>query len=671
MSVVSRRQFVTGTGLVAATVALAACGAREEQASDIPTEQEATQSEPVEEQAAAEATALSLDSAAWQYNADDNIYYQLGVSYCEKPADENYEQLAIFVPGAYFEATDNGDGTFTCMPHDGQAVGDYTATTAPIVMPVNTPGYSAQEPLSEYASQTTYTGQGFVYVHAGCRGRDHGAPAGVVDLKAAVRFLRASSANMAGNTDRIFTFGMSGGGAQSAVMGATGNSDLYEPYLEAIGAAKTSDAILGSMDWCPITGLDVADEAYEWMMGPTRSGLSEEEQEISDAMAGAFATYLNEAGIVDESGSMLTLTESDDGIYQAGSYYQRVLQTIETSLNDFLSDTEFPYDASAAGDGMGGFGGPQGGFANGDGAPDGAEAPDGAGAPDGETSTGEEGFGPGPNGSTGGARRGAGGPAFSTEADAGEGEIPEGDLPSGEQPDGITPDGEAPSQGTNGDASFESKDNISRTEAAGGVEISGTYETASDYIDALNANGEWVSYDEASNTATIESVSAFCVALKQASKSLGAFDQFDRGQGENTLFGVNGKAAHFDETLADILEDQSSSYAADYAADLQLVDDLDTDMQTRVNMYTPLYYLLPTSEGQGTSEPAKYWRIRSGINQGDTALTTELNLALALQADDRVESVDFAAVWGLGHTMAERTGSSEENFIAWVKECLA
>ena len=668
MSVVSRRQFVTGAGLVAAAAALAACGAQEEQTNDGPTEQEAAQPESVEEQATTEAATLSLDSAAWQYNADDNIYYQLGVSYCEKPADENYEQLAIFVPGAYFEATDNGDGTFTCMPHDGQAVGDYTATTAPIVMPVNTPGYSAQEPLGEYTSQTTYTGQGFVYVHAGCRGRDHGAPAGVVDLKAAVRFLRASSANMAGNTDRIFTFGMSGGGAQSAVMGATGDSDLYEPYLAAIGAAKTSDVVLGSMDWCPITGLDVADEAYEWMMGPTRSGLSEEEQEISDAMAGAFATYLNEAGIVDESGSMLTLTESDDGIYQAGSYYQRVMQTIETSLNDFLSDTEFPYDASAAGGGMGGFGGPRGGAAGGDGAPDNAGEGDvpGVDIPDVGTDTGGEGYGPGPNGTAGGARRGAGGPAFSTDANVGEGAIPEG-----EQPDGAMPDGEAPSRDANDDTSFEGRDNISRTEASGGVEISGTYETATDYIDALNANGEWVSYDEASNTATIESVSAFCVALKQASKSLGAFDQFDRGQGENTLFGVDGKAAHFDALLADILEDQSSSYAADYAADLQLVDSLDTDMQTRVNMYTPLYYLLPTSEGQGTSEPAKYWRIRSGINQGDTALTTELNLALALQADDRVKSVDFAAVWGLGHTMAERTGSSDENFIAWVKECLA
>ena len=45
----------------------------------------------------------------------------------------------------------------------------------------------------------------------------------------------------------------------------------------------------------------------------------------------------------------------------------------------------------------------------------------------------------------------------------------------------------------------------------------------------LNADGEWVSYDEATNTATISSVSAFVTALKQAAKSLGAFDQLDRG----------------------------------------------------------------------------------------------------------------------------------------------
>ena len=48
----------------------------------------------------------------------------------------------------------------------------------------------------------------------------------------------------------------------------------YYPYLESIGAAMTdengkkiSDAIEGSMCWCPVTSLDSADEAYEWNMG--------------------------------------------------------------------------------------------------------------------------------------------------------------------------------------------------------------------------------------------------------------------------------------------------------------------------------------------------------------------------------------------------------------------
>lgn len=64
-------------------------------------------------------------------------------------------------------------------------------------------------------------------------------------------------------------------------------------------------------------------------------------------------------------------------------------------------------------------------------------------------------------------------------------------------------------------------------------------------------------------------------------------------------------------------------------------------------------------------------RIRSGIAQSDTSLTTELNLAMALQNDERVDGVDFVAVWGQGHTQAERMGSATDNFVSWVRECMA
>ncbi|MBR1913498.1 MAG: hypothetical protein IJ827_01575 [Lachnospiraceae bacterium] len=287
------------------------------------------QAETQEQQAETSVNLAKLDMNAWQYNADDDVYYQIGLRYCETPADENYESLAVFVPGAYFTGIENADGSYTCEINTDAKVGKFTVKDAPIVMPVDTPGYAAQAPLTEYSSFTEYTKQGFVYVHAGCRGRDAGAPAGVTDMKAAIRFLRYNAGQTPGDTERIFVFGMSGGGAQSALIGATGDSSLYEPYLEQIGAAMdVSDAVLGSMDWCPITNLESADAAYEWMMGNTRSGLSEEEQAISDALASAYADYINAEGIKDPEGKILTLEASKEGIMQSARHRLKIGHTL-------------------------------------------------------------------------------------------------------------------------------------------------------------------------------------------------------------------------------------------------------------------------------------------------------------------------------------------------------
>ena len=347
------------------------------------------------------------------------------------------------------------------------------------------------------------------------------------------------------------------------------------------------------------------------MMGTTRSGLSDEEQQISDKLAQAYASYVNSAGFTDENGNALTLTESNSGIYQSGSYYDYIKTVIETSLNNFLSDTSFPYDASSSGS-KGGMGG---------------------GMPSGEK----------PDGEMSGA-------------------------PSGEKPDGA-PGGN--SSDISSASAIENVDNITRNNTSSGLSLSGTYETAQDYIDALNADGEWVTYDSSTNKATITSIETFVKALKTASKNLGAFDQLDAGQGENTLFGyADGNGAHFDSILAAILKGLGSDYASAYETDLAKTDSIGKTAEERLNMYTPLYYLLQSEKGYGTSTVAKYWRIRTGINQSDTALTTEVNLALALENYNGVKDVDFETVWGQGHTEAERTGDSTSNFIAWVNECM-
>jgi hypothetical protein len=81
--------------------------------------------------------------------------------------------MGIYVPGAYMNGKGNSDGTYTCTPSDSGTVGSYTAKTAPVVLPVNTPGYSASAAPTEfsYDSVSDYLKAGFVYVQPGIRGR--------------------------------------------------------------------------------------------------------------------------------------------------------------------------------------------------------------------------------------------------------------------------------------------------------------------------------------------------------------------------------------------------------------------------------------------------------------------------------------------------------------------
>jgi len=141
---------------------------------------------------------------------------------------------------------------------------------------------------------------GFVVVTPGCRGRDNKtadgtfygkAPAAIVDLKAAVRYIRHNKGILPGNVEEIFSVGCSAGGAISALLGTSGNSPLFDPYLKEIGAADAKDNIFGSACYSPITDLENADGAYEWMYGsyPSRSGPID--QEISKQLKSKFEEY--------------------------------------------------------------------------------------------------------------------------------------------------------------------------------------------------------------------------------------------------------------------------------------------------------------------------------------------------------------------------------------------
>ena len=55
--------------------------------------------------------------------------------------------------------------------------------------------------------------------------------------------------------------------ALASLLGATGNHPAYAPLLKAMGAADERDDVFASVCYCPITDLDHADMAYEWLYG--------------------------------------------------------------------------------------------------------------------------------------------------------------------------------------------------------------------------------------------------------------------------------------------------------------------------------------------------------------------------------------------------------------------
>ena len=195
-------------------------------------------------------------------------------------------------------------------------------TNAPILFVFSAPGYQAAAPPN-YLTSTGFPADptaatknsmralaaGYVVVEVGCRGRDNlesgtfygKAPAAIVDLKAAVRYLRCKDEEMPGNAEWIISTGFSGAGALSALLGASGNSHLYDAYLEEIGAADEDDSIYASAAFCPITDLEHADMAYEWEFKNTLYDSGLVDQCLSMQLKDAFAEYQDSLNLQDEN----------------------------------------------------------------------------------------------------------------------------------------------------------------------------------------------------------------------------------------------------------------------------------------------------------------------------------------------------------------------------------
>lgn len=287
---------------------------------------------------------FALNGQTVHYRAFENIVYVLN------PADTRYQVMNIYIPEAYF---------------NGGSIDGFTAQTAPIFLPNNIGGYmpaTAGKPeLNTRNGNTpnaimTALAKGYVVASPGARGRTSPqgkAPAAIIDLKAAVRYLKANDAAMAGDAGKIISNGTSAGGALSALLGTSGNVPEYAPYLQAAGAAEADDGIFAVSAYCPITNLEHADMAYEWQFNGVndyqkidisnidyrverklvKGTQTAEQTALSDKLKPLFASYVNSLKLTDGHGRAMRLNADGNGSFK--QYIEsKLVQSAQTALDN-------------------------------------------------------------------------------------------------------------------------------------------------------------------------------------------------------------------------------------------------------------------------------------------------------------------------------------------------
>lgn len=314
-------------------------------------------------------------------------------------SDALTQELTVKVDGKEMKVTEYIDVYLPEPSISDQRISVYVPEGAtaesPIILCVNNSGWIANswasrtkvanddpEEVAEYSSNDDNDKVGAilfrncVLVSYGGRSRnqeavdgkyDGHAPGIVADTKAVIRYLRNNADTLpAGDTEKIVITGTSGGGALSAVIGASGNSTDYFESLYEIGAAgiekqddgtytsTINDDVFGVIAYCPITDLGNACAAYEWTYKDTRAALEgvnfetdpdkEEniwynqddhtvDSETSELLAGYYKDYVDQLGLKLDDGTPLTSDNLKDAIIDL------MEDEIEISIEEYGVDT--------------------------------------------------------------------------------------------------------------------------------------------------------------------------------------------------------------------------------------------------------------------------------------------------------------------------------------------
>ena len=277
------------------------------------------------------------------YRAYERLFYVTNVE------DSTYQFLNVYVPDGATQQTPIFLRTYVggymaspaAQPQAGDATGRALKEGYVVVIPGTRGRNSSIVADKQYAKthkgmkkgQTVYTGR---------------APKAILDLKAAIRYLRHFDKQMPGDAERIITDGTSAGGAMSALMGATGNNPEYAELLKAMGAADERDDVFASVCYCPIIDLEHADMAYEWLYQQTdsRQSLDDTHKQMTKELAALFPAYVNSLNLKKPDGTPLT---ADNYLDYLKSEIIRAAQIAKNAGADIPDSLGFKFTSEAGG----------------------------------------------------------------------------------------------------------------------------------------------------------------------------------------------------------------------------------------------------------------------------------------------------------------------------------